>query len=132
MAKEQRKTNHSETTYIVGSPDRHTTYLIKDGSVVLDKLPQASKPKEPEPEPRALPEGATPPMDIPTPNRYVPLTGEKLNWGGVFYNDTPIDYQLPIRQITPLNENEISQAVGLLGLGDTEDASTDCNIFVFD
>lgn len=123
MAKQQEETNHSETTYIIGSPDRYTTYLIEDGSVVLTTIPQASKPKEPEAEPRNLPEGATKPIPIPIP-KHISLTGEGLGWGGVFYSDTPVDYQLPTRQITPLSENEISQAVGLLGLGDDIEAST--------
>lgn len=41
MAKEQEK-----NTYIIGSPDKYTEYSIKDGSIVLCKLPQKLAPEE--------------------------------------------------------------------------------------
>lgn len=120
MTKEQRKTNHLEETYIVGSPDRYTRYSTKDGSVVLDIPPYKSKSKTPTPETRTATEGTTPAkLDIS-------FTGEGLNWEGIFYNNKYSNYQPSAGMPhSNLSNSEISQAVGQLGLFDfTEETAT--------
>ena len=65
------------STYMVGSPNKHTIYSVHDGSVVLQhELPAYLKKTTPTPEERTEPKSSTPPIDISTPNRFTPLTGE--------------------------------------------------------
>ncbi len=68
------------STYMVGSPNKHTIYSVHDGSVVLQyELPSYLKKTTPTPEEITEPKSSTPPIDIPTPKRFTPLTGECLD-----------------------------------------------------
>lgn len=66
-------------TYIVGSPSKHTIYLVDDGAVVQHILPADLEKETSAPEEKIAPEGSTPPIDIPIPNGFTPLTGEYLD-----------------------------------------------------
>ena len=67
------------STYIVGSPSKHTIYLVYGGAVVQHILPPDLEKETPTPEEGIEPEGSTPPIDIPIPNVFIPLTGEHLD-----------------------------------------------------
>ena len=66
------------STYIVGSPSKHTIYLVDGGAVVQQILPADLEKETPTPEERIAPEGSTPPIDIP--NVFIHLTGEHLDY----------------------------------------------------
>lgn len=65
------------STYIVGSPSKHTIYLVDGGAVVQQILPAELEKETPTPEERIALEGSTPPIDIP--NVFITLTGEHLD-----------------------------------------------------